>query len=167
MWSALMALVMVLGGAPDARDKAACELGAQQIAAMGQGGPVLLSDHTPFSLQPLPGDAPAELRDAWAKRGPVNLFTACPKLRETLPANVTIATEEDWADMRRPYRDPPKRLNIRIRELSAPMVSTDGLTAVQTTSDFCYGLCGYGGMSLWRREGATWVHVKSAMMWIS
>ncbi len=111
------------------------------------------------SLMDLDPVAPAAIgpRDdplvaAWRARGPTNLLTACPHLKDRLPAGVRFATADDHAEAARAIGARP----VFITRFAAPYVSPDGQQMLHVQTWKCPSLCGGYVLSRLRRKGAGW-----------
>jgi len=81
-----------------------------------------------------------------------NLFVDCPGLSGELPEDARMATEEDRAKLRGP-KAPPR---LYITTIETPVVDPSGSVALVFEYHDCGGLCGNGGLYLYRLVDGRW-----------
>ncbi|MDG2521903.1 hypothetical protein P7B02_10140 [Caulobacter segnis] len=88
----------------------------------------------------------------WRRKGPTNLFTACPELKPSLPKTVRAATAEDFAAVRkgRPAS------SLFITGIMAPFISRDGRYIINSQRYHCSGLCGGVTATIRTRQAGGW-----------
>jgi hypothetical protein len=158
----LAALLLLLAE----RHRIACDFGAQRVKALveqAKGKSTLLSDQpVRAGRASAPAGADAMVLE-WNAFKPVNLFAACPQLRDVLPENFHFATSDEWALASRPLGLDP----IYIEELAEPLVSEDGQFVVYQQTSRCTGLCGGGWIGRYERHGSDWYGPVSLALWMS
>jgi len=130
------------------RQRLACDFGETVVRSLDAQSLMDLDPVAPAAIGPR--DDP--LVAAWRARGPTNLLTACPHLKDRLPPGVRFATPDDHAEAARAIG----ARSVFITRFAAPYVSRDGQQLLHVQTWKCPGLCGGFVLSRLRREGAGW-----------
>jgi hypothetical protein len=141
------------------RERLACDFGETVIRSLDAQSLMDLAPVAPADIGPKDDPAVA----AWRARGPTNLLTACPHLKDLLPPGVRFATPEDHAEAARTIG----ARSVFITRFAVPYVSPDGQQLLHVQTWKCPGLCGGYVLSRLRRKGAGWSEPEMLAMSIS
>jgi hypothetical protein len=167
--SPIIAALIVALGSPTAQGQArpssykaateaACKLGAQVVREESSASPLVFEGveepggYYPVHDAPLAGKIPPDLVAAADKVTPSNLFVDCPALAAELPEGGRMATAEDRAKLRGPTAKP-----LYITSIQTPILDPSGIIALVSVYHNCGGLCGNGGLYLYRYANGRWV----------
>jgi hypothetical protein len=152
------------GAQPPHASEAACRLGAQVIAEEAAGSVFDGADEALGNSRNVAnvGDrVPRNLKAVARKTAPSNLFRACPSLASELPAGDRMATDDDRAKL---ISGPA---GLYVTSLATPILAPDGASALVYEFHRCAGLCGNGGLYLYKRVRGRWVKVDRLLLVVS
>lgn len=169
IWAAMALVAQAWGREPPASPDA-CRLGAVLIAEPAAGtvfdvswpkpvGPGADRKGLAAPLELASAHIPRSLKAAARKGHASNLFQACPSLASELPAGDRMATDEDLAKV----NPATGRSGFYLTTLLTPVVDRTGTSALVYEFHRCFGLCGCGGLYLYRKAPGRWVRSEPAI----